>query len=177
MLTDTVRWQGRIRVFHWRHPASSANCPTCAAAPRGACPKHPARLVSQYAAANLITDLGLNLIRDALEDTSLNGGIRYLAWGTGTGAADHADTALGTETGRRPVTSFADGAAGVKITITYIPPDDGNGVLAELGWFATSAATATAGSGILVARCLYPGGSYTKDNLESIQVQRTDTFA
>jgi len=46
-------------------------------------------------------------------------------------------------------------------------------VIAEVGWFATASATATANSGVLVSHVLY---SHTHTATESIQFTRTDTL-
>ena len=122
---------------------------------------------------NLITDAGKNLLAQALRDTAFDAEIKYLAWGTGSTAPAAGDTTLVAESGRKQVTSQTAGAGvGETDTVTYLAPDDANVAIAELGWFAGASATATADSGTLIARVLY---SHTKTNLESVQVDRTDT--
>ena len=121
---------------------------------------------------NLITDAGRNLLRDALRQPT-DAEIKYIAWGSGTTAPTVANTALGTETGRKAVTKQTVGTAGVVVTTVYLAPFDANMQIQELGWFAGVGATATAGSGVMVARVLY---SKLKTELESIQIDRTDTI-
>lgn len=135
------------------------------------------RLYETRRTRNLIVTVGFNFVRDVLEDTSMNAGVRFMAWGTGSTAPAAADTKLDVENGRKVVTSFTDGTVGKKTITTYLAPDDANVTIEEFGWFATSTATATADSGVLYARVLYPGGAHTKTNLESIQIDHSSTFA
>ena len=122
---------------------------------------------------NLITGVGLNLLRDVLSGVATDGQIKYMAWGNNATAPASGNTTLGNELGRKAITSRDPGSAGVLTTITYLAPYDAVGGIEELGWFAGPAATSAAGSGIMVARVLY---SKTKTDLESIQVDRVDTI-
>ena len=167
-----IRWSGKITIIRRRHP--DPGCLFCAIDPH--CPKHRNPIVDQATVGNLITTLGFNWIRRAVR-TTFDPGIRYMAWGSGTTAPAAGDTVLATETGRKAITSYTDGATGVEVTTTYLAPAEGNGSLAELGWFATDTATATADTGVLIARVLYPGGTWVKDAGYSLQLDRTDTFA
>ncbi|MGZ6321555.1 MAG: hypothetical protein ACXWQR_19905 [Ktedonobacterales bacterium] len=122
---------------------------------------------------NLIVDAGLNLMRDALIGAATDVRIRYVALGTSSTAPASSDTRLGTEVFRKPVTSqIAGGSAGQAITTVYISPQDANVGIQEIGWFAGPSATATANSGVMIARVLY---AHTHTNLESINIQRADS--
>ena len=168
-----IRWTGKVTAIRRCHP--NPGCPLCAIDPH--CPQHRNPIVDQITVANLITTLGINWIRTALSDSGFDPALRYMAWGSGITAAAAGDTVLDTEAGRKAITSFAAGATGVMVSTTYLSPAEGNGSLAELGWFATDTATATVDTGVLIARVLYPGGTWVKDAGYSLQLDRTDTFA
>ena len=124
---------------------------------------------------NLITNAGLNLLRDALKGDVGDTAIKFLAWGDDATNPSVGDTALGNEEGRRQITRRSVlGGTGVLQTTAIIASTEGNDQIEELGFFAGTDATAVAGSGVLVARVLY---SHLKTSLESIQVDRTDTLA
>lgn len=122
---------------------------------------------------NLITDAGRALVAQALRDGSALPEITWVAVGSSATAPANGDITLGTETFRKQVTSQVEGGSpNQTVTTVYLAPADANGQIEEVGWFAGSA-SATADSGVLVARVLY---SKLKDNLESIQIERTDTI-
>ena len=125
---------------------------------------------------NLITNNGLNMVSKELAGISgLNDiYIKYLAWGDGDTAVNVSQGYLSSETGRKQITSAAATGSGKVEIITIINNDEAVGTIEELGWFAGTAATATANTGVMVARVLY---SRTKTNLESLQIDRIDTFA
>jgi len=123
---------------------------------------------------NLITTVGLNMMRDGLYGSVTNFEIKYLAVGSDNTAPALADATLGTETFRKVTTSHDNATDAQHIHIVYIAPAEAVGAIEELGWFAGAAAGAGADSGIMISRVLY---SRNKTNLESIQVERTDTFA
>ena len=122
---------------------------------------------------NQITSTGLDMVRDLLSGDVTDGQIKYMAWGNSTTAATSTQSALGSEQGRKAVTTRTAGSTGVLTTTVYLSPQDANEQIQELGWFAGPNATSTAGAGIMVARVLY---SKLKTNLESIQVDREDTI-
>jgi hypothetical protein len=122
---------------------------------------------------NLITDVGLNLMRDTLAGLVADAEVKYVAVGTGNTAPAATDTALAAEVFRKAVTKQELPGTGQVQTTCYIAPYEGNYAIQEIGWFAGPDAGATPGSGILVARVLY---SRTKTELESWQIVRTDTF-
>ena len=133
------------------------------------------QLVDRTEMRNLITDTGLNLLRDALHGDVDDAQIKYVAWGDSATGPAASDSALGNEEGRRQITRRSIfGGTGVLQTTAIISSIEGNDQIEELGFFAGTAATAVAGSGVLVARVLY---SHLKTDLESIQVDRTDTLA
>jgi len=124
---------------------------------------------------NLITNVGLNMMRDGLYGP---GGaqdleIKYFAIGSDNTAPVVADTTLGTETFRKARTSQSKPGTGQQTYVQYIDPTEAIGVIEEFGWFAGAAAGAGADSGIMVSRVLY---SRVKTALESLQIERTDTF-
>lgn len=123
---------------------------------------------------NLILDAGKEALAGLLiSESHLE--IRYLAWGDGSAAPVGGNLLLGNELGRKQVTSqAAQAGVGVVLTTTYLAPQDANGQINELGWFAGPSATATPETGVLVARVLY---SRLKNELESIQIDRTDTVS
>jgi len=123
---------------------------------------------------NKVTDAGLNLIRDGIRAVVTDTGTKYLAWGNSTATPSSTSTALGNELGRKAVTSYSAGAAGSVTTTVYLSPSDANTTIEELGWFSGATASSTAGAGVMIARVLY---SRTKTNLESIQIDRSETFA
>lgn len=121
---------------------------------------------------NLIVDAGKALLAQALRDGAALPEITYVALGSDNTAPAAGDTTLGTETFRKAVTLQEEGTnPNQTVTTVYIAPPEGNGQIEEIGWFG-GAATAAADSGTLIARVLY---SKLKDNLESIQIERTDT--
>jgi hypothetical protein len=121
---------------------------------------------------NTITDDGRDLLAQALQDGAAVPEITYLAVGDDNTAPTVSDTSLGNETFRKTITASAPGAGvGEAINTCYLAPFDANAQIEELGWFA-GAATAAPDSGTMIARVLY---SKDKDNLEAIQVERTDT--
>lgn len=123
---------------------------------------------------NLITTVGLNMVRDGFYGDVVDFEIKYLAVGDDDTAPALADTTLGNEVFRKATTSHSKPADAQHKHTVYIAPAEAVGVIEELGWFAGAAAGAGADSGIMISRILY---SRTKTALESIQVERTDTIA
>ncbi len=122
---------------------------------------------------NLITNAGLNFIRDVLIGEQTDGFIKYIALGTGEVAPADADTTLGSEQFRKTPAIKQDDGLGRAETISYINPNEGNFHIKELGWFAGDSATGSKDTGQLIARVLY---DRDKTNLESIQIERIDEF-
>jgi len=99
--------------------------------------------------------------------------IKYVAIGTSSTAPAAGQTALGAETFRKALTTSGSPSAGVGLFTLYLAPGDAVGTgIQEVGWFAGIGATATPGSGVMVARGLYV---HTKTAGESIQVDFTLT--
>jgi len=121
-----------------------------------------------------ITQVGYNLFRDVLRGAVTDGKIKYMAWGT-DGTANPSPNNLtqpNSEVGRKAVTSFIVGGAGILNTILYMSPEDGAGVsIKEIGFFAGDSATLTANTGIMICRFLF---SRDKTALESIQFDLKD---
>lgn len=122
---------------------------------------------------NLITNGGLDLLAGGLLD-GRSTALRYLAVGTGTAAAAVTDVALGAETARFALQTPTRPGVGQTLSRAYLTDQQAVGTIRELGWFAGAGATATAGSGVLVARVAY---SHTKGGGESLVIDRTDTIA
>lgn len=123
---------------------------------------------------NLITNAGHALVCGALQGAITDSKIKYVALGTSSTTPAAGDAQLGAEAFRKAVTKFTYTAGASNFTTTvYIAPSEANIAIAEIGWFAGSSATSSANTGTLVAHVLY---SHTHTNLESIQIDRTDTF-
>ncbi len=122
---------------------------------------------------NLITNAGLNMLRDGLSGDVADTQIKYVAIGDDAPPPVLADTVLENETFRKIRTSYTRPAAGQVNTVHYITPAEAVGAIEELGWFAGAAAGAGAGTGIMISRVLY---SRVKTNLESLQIERLDTL-
>jgi len=122
---------------------------------------------------NLITTVGLNMLRDLLKGDISDGEIKYCGLGDDDTAPALGNTTLGNEVFRKILTSSSSPDDGQLKTIFYIAPDEAVGTIEEIGWFAGAAAGAGADSGIMISRVLY---SRNKTTLESIQVERTDTI-
>lgn len=124
---------------------------------------------------NVVTSADHDLRAAQLADGTLDGAIYYVALGDDNTTPDASDTALGNELFRKQVTVQTAGAAdsGEMNTTVYIAPAEAIFEIEEIGWFAGADASATADSGILVARVLY---NRDKAASESIQIDREDTF-
>ena len=132
------------------------------------------KLIQEDKLSNLITSAGKNMLAQSLRDSTLDAEIKYVAIGSDNTAPSSGDTALGTETFRKQVTSqAAGGSVGVTLTNLYVAPEEAVGTIEEIGFFSGSTASATTDSGTLFARVLY---SRTKTAVESIQIERTDTI-
>ena len=119
--------------------------------------------------AAIVTNAGVNLLRDSLRGVVATTEILYVAVGTGSTAPAATDTQLQAEVFRKALTTDSNGAAaGEGLFTLYLSPQDANTVaIGEVGWFAGSGANGTANSGVLIARGLY---SHTKVATESINV-------
>lgn len=116
-----------------------------------------------------VTDAGLNLVRDGFSGAN-NPKITYVAVGSGMTAPADGDTTLGTELFRKAVTSYTNNGTGGIIVTLYLSQSDAVGQdIEEVGVFAGSTASATLGSGVLVARALFGHGN--KSDTESINLQ------
>lgn len=122
---------------------------------------------------NLITDAGLNMVRNALNGELTSTEIRYLAVGTSATTVSTTQTQLGAEIFRTLFISSSKPATGQLEKTAVILETEAVANIREIGIFAGSTATATANSGIMVSRVLY---SRNKTNLESIQIVRRDTI-
>ena len=117
-------------------------------------------------AHNLITNGGLNWLRDVVTGVNSDGTIDELAWGDGAVAPTVNDTSLGNELGRKAVDDRANGPGnGAAITTVLLLSAEANEQIEEFGWIASTT---------LIARVL---DSRLKDESISLQVDRTDTFA
>lgn len=149
-------WQGKVRIIACNLDGSVKD-------------------ITEIDLVNKINDLDLNMMRDALKGTVTDLKLKYMGWGNDNTGPLAGDTKLGNEFGRKQITLQENGATGVLVTTTYVAPYEGNDQkIEELAWFAGVNATGTKDSGILVGRVLY---SRQKTNLESLQVERTDTIS
>ncbi len=123
---------------------------------------------------NLLTTAGLNMERNGLYGDVSDLEVKYMGIGDDSTTPALADTTLGNETFRKARTSQSKPADGAVLYTQYVAPAEAVGAIEEMGWFAGAAAGAGADTGIMIARVLY---TRTKTNLESLQIERTDTFA
>ncbi len=154
MLTNEgLRWRGWVRVI--------------------AIHKDGRREVSEWF-ENLIVDTGKNMIRDSMKDNAVDPKILYVALGNNSTAPVAGDTKLVAEQFRKQVTSQSTPSLGAVTTIVFIAPAEANGfTIEEIGWFADNA-TASVDSGVMISRVLH---NRAKTNLESLQIERKDTFS
>ncbi len=128
--------------------------------------------------SNLLTTVGLNIPRDGLAGDVADLEVKAMTIGDDSTAPALGDTILGNETFRKARTSQSKPSTGVVIYVQYIAPAEAVGTIEELGWVAgaavNTASPAGKDTGIMIARVLY---SRTKTDLESLQIERTDTFA
>lgn len=124
---------------------------------------------------NLLMSVGKDMFRDGLYGTVTDFKIKWLGIGdTITDPAVGQEALLG-EFFRKAITSYAPGATGILVTTTYIAPYEANTPrIEELAWFSGVDATDTPDSGIMISRVLY---SREKTELESLQIERTDTIS
>lgn len=152
LIAEGLRWRGRVKVIA----------------------RYLDGRVEVEEFENLITNAGKNMVRDMLDGTVTDGAVKYIELGSGNTPPAGAQVALITPQFRKLVTQQTLPGTGAVRTVAYIAPGEANGfTIHELGWFAGAAATAATGSGIMIARVLY---NRAKTNLESLQIERTDTF-
>lgn len=126
---------------------------------------------------NLLTDAGLNMFRDGLKGDITDMQIKYVALGNNATAPADSDTKLIAEQFRKIATSrdVDPVTPGKLYTELYIADTEANAFKCEeIGWFAGVAASATADTGICIARILY---SRQKLATESWTIRRTDTLS
>ena len=115
---------------------------------------------------NLITNVGLYMIGDALIDVSsqYDTGITYQAIGTDNTAPLVTDTALGGEGGTRQTLTNKSRSGAVLTLSTFFTAAQCAVAIEEAGLFGTSTATAAADSGVMFNRALLSydnsGGTY-----------------
>ena len=124
---------------------------------------------------NLITTVGLNMMRDALHAVAdiADCEIKYVELGTGSTAPALTDTTLDAYLFRKIMTSTSKPANGQTRCTVYIAPGEAVAALEEIGWWAGAAAGAAQATGIMISRALY---SRNKTALESLNIERTDTI-
>ena len=152
-MNDNTGWQGHFDVFikskdgDWEHDRTIKNT---------------------------ITDGGLNLLRDALYLNTTDAMIRYIAVGTSSATTLTTATQLNNEIFRKPIYSkSALSQTGSVQTVAILFETEAVAQIEEIGVFAGSTASATTNSGVMISRILY---SRNKTNIESVQIQRTDTL-
>lgn len=133
-------------------------------------------VIDETIVKNLITTVGKEMLRDILSGAITDGEIKYVGMGSDNTAPAVGQTTLVAEEFRKAMTTQANGGGTAELDSTvYIAPFEANTFTTEeIGWFAGVAAGAGADSGIMVARILY---SRAKNNLEAIQIVRTDTIS
>ena len=125
-------------------------------------------ITARYRFHNLITTVGLTLARDAILGTdSLE--ITEVAIGDGNTAPTVGDTVLDNERLRIEIIDKSIVDADTAITTAYVAPFEANTwTTEEIGWFGGPA------DDEMLSRVLF---SHAKTDLESIQIDRQDSFA
>lgn len=126
---------------------------------------------------NLLMNVGLNMVREGWRGALNDLEIKDMAWGSDNTPPAVGQTGLIAETDSQTMTTQVAGGTGELISTVYLNPSTANAPpdIEELGWFAGALADGTTPNpGIMVGRVLY---SRAKTNLESLQIQRTDTIA
>ncbi len=132
------------------------------------------KIIDVQAFPNLITNVAFNMARDGLYGDVADLEIKVFGIGDDNTAPAVGQTQLVNETFRKARTSQSKPGTGQQRYVQYIDPTEAIGAIEEFGWFAGAAAdSGTPDSGIMVSRTLY---SRVKTALESIQIERTDTF-
>lgn len=130
-------------------------------------------VIERFHRHNLITNAGIALLRDSILGNN-QFVIERVAFGDGSAAPDVADTQLVNELLRVDILRRQVVDSKTALTTAYIEPALGNDFkIEEVGWFA-GGATDDPNTGSMISRVLY---SHQKTNLESIQIDRFDTFA
>jgi len=122
---------------------------------------------------NMITNIGLNFLRDALKGDVTDAEFKYLAVGTSSITVSATNTQLFNEIFRTQFTSLTAGTDGVLNSTAIILDNEAVAQIEEVGIFAGSTASSSTNSGIMISRILY---SRNKTNLESLQFNRVDTI-
>lgn len=133
-------------------------------------------LVSVTGAASQVVTLSANasLGATSISVTSFTANFSYAVGDGLVNTPALTDTQLQGEFFRKAVTSVANGgSAGEALITVYLAPSDANNQIFEIGWFAGASATASANTGVLLARGIYV---HTHTGLESIQFTLTATF-
>ena len=131
-------------------------------------------IIDIQAFPNKITNVAFNMARDGLYGDVADLEIKVFGIGDDNTAPAVGQTQLVNETFRQARTSQSKPGTGQQRYVQYIDPTEAIGAIEEFGWFAGAAAdSGTPNSGIMVSRTLY---SRVKTGLESIQIERTDTF-
>ncbi len=125
-------------------------------------------ITARYGMHNLITTVGLSLARDAILGTdSLE--ITEAAIGDDNTAPTVGDTALASERLRIEIIDKSIIDADTALTTAYVAPFEANTwTTEEIGWFGGPL------DDELISRVLF---SHAKTDLESIQIDRQDSFA
>ena len=130
-------------------------------------------IVEEVDFTNLITNAYLDELAKIPQGQTPDLEIKYVAIGTGTTTPTVTDTTLETEIFRKQVTSQSKTGTGEVTTIFVIIDSEAVATWGEIGIFASSTATASADSGVLISRVLY---TRNKTALEEIQITRKDIF-
>lgn len=124
---------------------------------------------------NLIPTVGLGLQIDAWQGLVADIEIKDMALGNDNTPPVLADTTLGNEIYRMALTSQAEVTPTSLRSIAIVPAADAVGLIEEVAWFAGAGADGVGpDTGVMISRVLY---NRTKTNLESLQIERTDTMA
>lgn len=122
------------------------------------------------------TTVGLNLERDGKSGAG-NPKVFYIALGTGNSTPAAGNTTLDNEVLRKAIVTFGNGGTGAITSQIYIEPTEAVGyTIAEVGIFGGDSASATANSGVLLARGLY-SPTHLKAANESMVIPVDTTYS
>lgn len=122
---------------------------------------------------NMIMTDGRDMLANALLGIVTDAQIKYLGIGNSTTAVAVGQHTLVNELTRVPLTSSSHPSSGVSQSLAYVASFQANFTIEEIAWFAGENATASANTGIMVARTLW---HKDKNAGMTLQITRNDTI-
>ncbi|WP_438769092.1 hypothetical protein [Brevibacillus sp. JB24b] len=125
---------------------------------------------------NMITDAGLNFLRDGLAGKHSDLKIKYLALGDSSDSVQRNQTKLANERFRIAFAAQEDGGTGVLRSVCAIPDDEALFHIRELGIFAGKDADQNQNTGIMVSRILFDFDKSRESVPFTLRFERIDTI-